>query len=104
MSGCSTRVRALSLHLFEHIHGESRDRGQAMVNLLESIASTVLSWMPANCPTISRCFWNIWRSARWARRWTCWPMPCTSWRCSALDWLNRTAITMSCSTRWPPGR
>ena len=28
------RGRALSLHLFEHIHGESRDRGQAMVNLL----------------------------------------------------------------------
>lgn len=24
-----------SLHLFEHIHGESRDRGQAMVDLLE---------------------------------------------------------------------
>lgn len=29
------RGRALSLHLFEHIHGESRDRGQAMVDLLE---------------------------------------------------------------------
>ena len=27
------RSRSLSLHLFEHIHGESRDRGQAMVNL-----------------------------------------------------------------------
>ncbi|MBI3515385.1 MAG: nitrate reductase molybdenum cofactor assembly chaperone [Proteobacteria bacterium] len=27
------RTRALSLHLFEHIHGESRDRGQAMVDL-----------------------------------------------------------------------
>src|SRR4030066_879933 len=24
-----------SLHLFEHIHGESRDRGMAMVNLIE---------------------------------------------------------------------
>ncbi|HRD65436.1 MAG TPA: nitrate reductase molybdenum cofactor assembly chaperone [Candidatus Competibacter sp.] len=29
------RGRALSLHLFEHVHGQSRDRGQAMVNLLE---------------------------------------------------------------------
>lgn len=28
------RGRALSLLLFEHVHGESRDRGQAMVNLL----------------------------------------------------------------------
>jgi len=27
--------RALSLHFFEHIHGESRDRGQAMLNLGE---------------------------------------------------------------------
>lgn len=27
------RTRVLSLHLFEHVHGESRDRGQAMVDL-----------------------------------------------------------------------
>lgn len=27
------RGRALSLHLFEHLHGESRDRGKAMVEL-----------------------------------------------------------------------
>jgi nitrate reductase delta subunit len=27
------RIRSLSLHLFEHVHGESRDRGQAMVDL-----------------------------------------------------------------------
>jgi nitrate reductase delta subunit len=27
------RSRALSLHLFEHVHGESRSRGQAMVDL-----------------------------------------------------------------------
>lgn len=29
------RGRAHSLHLFEHVHGESRDRGQAMVDLRE---------------------------------------------------------------------
>lgn len=29
------RGRGTSLHLFEHVHGESRDRGQAMVDLLE---------------------------------------------------------------------
>lgn len=28
------RGRALSLHLFEHVHGESRSRGQAMVDLM----------------------------------------------------------------------
>jgi nitrate reductase molybdenum cofactor assembly chaperone NarJ/NarW len=32
------RSRALSLHLFEHVHGESRDRGQAMVDLLAAYA------------------------------------------------------------------
>ncbi|WP_366553021.1 nitrate reductase molybdenum cofactor assembly chaperone [Aquibaculum sediminis] len=32
------RSRSLSLHLFEHVHGESRDRGQAMVNLGELYA------------------------------------------------------------------
>lgn len=29
------RTKSCSLHLFEHVHGESRDRGQAMVDLLE---------------------------------------------------------------------
>lgn len=28
------RSRSLSLHLFEHVHGEGRDRGQAMVDLM----------------------------------------------------------------------
>jgi hypothetical protein len=30
------RSRTLSLHLFEHVHGESRARGGAMVDLLET--------------------------------------------------------------------
>ena len=29
------RGRATSLHLFEHVHGESRDRGQAMIDLMQ---------------------------------------------------------------------
>ena len=37
--GLFDRSRNLSLHLFEHIHGESRDRGQAMVNLAEHYKS-----------------------------------------------------------------
>lgn len=31
--GLFDRSRTLSLHIFEHVHGESRDRGQAMVDL-----------------------------------------------------------------------
>jgi nitrate reductase delta subunit len=33
--GTFDRNPSHSLHLFEHIHGESRDRGMAMVNLIE---------------------------------------------------------------------
>ncbi|MGL6159043.1 nitrate reductase molybdenum cofactor assembly chaperone [Microbulbifer sp.] len=33
--GLFERGRAVSLHIFEHIYGESRDRGQAMVELLK---------------------------------------------------------------------
>lgn len=29
------RSRSLSLHLFEHVHGDSRERGQAMIDLVE---------------------------------------------------------------------
>jgi len=32
------RGRATALHLFEHVHGESRDRGQAMVDLQQIYA------------------------------------------------------------------
>ena len=34
--GTFDRGRSLSLLLFEHVHGESRDRGQAMVDLMET--------------------------------------------------------------------
>jgi nitrate reductase molybdenum cofactor assembly chaperone NarJ/NarW len=34
-SGLFDASGALSLHLFEHVHGESRDRGQAMVDLAQ---------------------------------------------------------------------
>ncbi|MBL8547829.1 MAG: nitrate reductase molybdenum cofactor assembly chaperone [Hyphomonadaceae bacterium] len=33
------RSRSLSLQLYEHVHGESRDRGQAMVELLKLYSS-----------------------------------------------------------------
>ncbi|MFO1015114.1 MAG: nitrate reductase molybdenum cofactor assembly chaperone [Caulobacteraceae bacterium] len=33
--GLFDRTRSLSLNLYEHVHGESRDRGEAMVGLLE---------------------------------------------------------------------
>lgn len=37
------RTRSLSLHLFEHVHGESRDRGQAMIDLRNIYAKNGLA-------------------------------------------------------------
>ena len=37
------RTRSLSLHLFEHVHGESRDRGQAMIDLKAMYAKNGLT-------------------------------------------------------------
>src|SRR3546814_5736889 len=42
--------RSLSLHLFEHIHGESRDRGQAMVDLLQHYRANGLDLTTAELP------------------------------------------------------
>ena len=36
------RGRSTSLHLFEHVHGDSRDRGPAMVDLLQTYAAAGL--------------------------------------------------------------
>ena len=70
------RTRSLSLHLFEHVHGESRDRGQAMVDLQNLYAIS------------SRCFWNSFRRFRCRKPMTClasqgisswlWPSGCAS--------------------------
>jgi nitrate reductase molybdenum cofactor assembly chaperone NarJ/NarW len=48
--GLFDRSRALSLYLFEHVHGESRDRGQAMVDLLELYRSHGLDADAAELP------------------------------------------------------
>lgn len=44
------RGRSHCLHLFEHIHGESRDRGQAMVNLAAAYAEKGLIIDQAELP------------------------------------------------------
>ena len=63
------RTRSLSLHLFEHVHGESRDRGQAMIDLksqyeqagLDMTASELPDFLPlfleylAVCPLTEAC-------------------------------------------------
>jgi nitrate reductase delta subunit len=57
------RGRAHCLHLFEHIHGESRDRGQAMVDLIDAYATKNLhidtgelpDYLPLFMEYLSRC-------------------------------------------------
>lgn len=44
------RTRSLSLNLYEHIHGESRDRGQAMAALVELYRSYGLELAAAELP------------------------------------------------------
>ena len=44
------RTRSLSLHLFEHVHGESRDRGQAMIDLKTQYESNGLELGAAELP------------------------------------------------------
>jgi nitrate reductase delta subunit len=44
------RGRHTSLHLFEHVHGDSRDRGPAMVDLLKTYESGGLYLAPGELP------------------------------------------------------
>ena len=44
------RGRATSLHLFEHVHGESRDRGMAMVDLQKMYENAGLALKPGELP------------------------------------------------------
>jgi nitrate reductase delta subunit len=44
------RTRSLSLHLFEHVHGESRDRGQAMIDLKAQYEAAGLAMTAAELP------------------------------------------------------
>ncbi len=48
--GTFDRNPSHSLHLFEHIHGESRDRGMAMVNLIEEYRKHGLDMDAAELP------------------------------------------------------
>jgi nitrate reductase delta subunit len=44
------RSRATSLHLFEHVHGDSRDRGPAMIDLAQTYGQAGLHLAPDELP------------------------------------------------------
>ncbi len=47
---CFDRGRSTSLLLFEHVHGDSRERGQAMIDLLATYESAGLRLAPGQLP------------------------------------------------------
>ncbi len=53
------RGRAMSLHLFEHLHGDDRDRGRPWSILNGFMSVQVTNCHRANSPTIYRSFSNI---------------------------------------------
>ena len=102
------RGRALSLHLFEHIHGQSRDRGQAMVNLLEVYRRHGFELSARELPDYIPLFLEYLaqrpagEALDTARR-----CHARHWRCSARGWPNAAATITSCSTpspRWSANR
>lgn len=49
-------TRSVSLHLFEHVHGESRDRGQAMIDLADEYSKAGIQINPGELPDYLPCF------------------------------------------------
>lgn len=99
------RGRATSLLLFEHVHGESRDRGQAMVDLMAQYRAAGLEIDSRELPDFLPLYLEYLASAARHRRgkgcrtlrrsWRCWARACSSakartrccsiccWRCPA---------------------
>jgi nitrate reductase molybdenum cofactor assembly chaperone NarJ/NarW len=74
------RSRTLSLNLFEHIHGESRDRGGAMVDLLETYRAGGFDLVGPELPTTCRSCSSSSRRRSLPRLGRSSPMPATSSR------------------------
>lgn len=64
--GLFERGRALSLLLFEHVHGESRDRGQAMVDLLNHYSDAGLELDARELPDYLPLFLEYLSTRDWA--------------------------------------
>jgi nitrate reductase delta subunit len=52
------RGRQTSLHLFEHVHGDSRDRGPALIDLMQTYEKAGLFLGRTSCPTILAWCWS----------------------------------------------
>lgn len=61
------RTKNLSLHLFEHVHGEGRDRGQAMVNLKEVYEKAGLAFATNELPDFVPAFLEFLSTLKWSK-------------------------------------
>jgi len=94
------RGRATSLLLFEHVHGESRDRGQAMVDLLAQYERQGLcSSTAASCQTICRSTWSIWRSYQPLKQLAVYRISRRFWHCYRRAYSSVKVTTPRCLTR-----
>ncbi len=93
-------TRSLSLHLFEHVHGESRDRGQAMIDLKAQYEKAGLVPDAAELPDFLPLFLEFLSTLPARRRATCW----RSRRTSLPPWRSGCAsaarLTRASSARW----
>lgn len=92
------RGRATSLLLFEHVHGESRDRGQAMVDLMAQYEQHGLMLDSRELPDHLPLYTGIWLNCRKTRRWAVCRTSRRSRRCSARVFSSVRAAMRCCST------
>lgn len=94
------RGRATSLLLFEHVHGESRDRGQAMVDLMAQYEQHGLQLDSRELPDHLPLYRSIWRSCQKKKRWVVCRTSRRFWRCSAPVFSSARAAMRRCSGCW----
>jgi len=63
------RTKSLSLHLFEHVHGEGRDRGQAMVDLKKMYEDAGYDFAANELPDFIPAFLEFLSTRSWDEAW-----------------------------------
>ena len=95
------RSRTLSLHLFEHIHGESRDRGQAMADLIALYAQHGLEMTADELPDFLPLFLEFLSLLPRQRHATCWPNRQVFYARWPTSLPGETRPISPSLTRWP---
>ena len=95
------RGRSTSLYLFEHIHGESRDRGQAMVRVLTRYRMHGLDLSAKELPDFLPLFLEFLSTCRPVMRESTYPRSSISSRRLASGCGSAAPCTLVCLRRSP---